>query len=105
MSQKLSIGSFGSKFNFLPPVGAPTRFYDISATWHRSVLSARNVRRCFGAEVCIDFGVDYAKFDESRYAERYELAQRSFFGPSGSKSDAADPFLILPRFNFELFVR
>ena len=56
-------------------------------------------------KVCIDFGVDYAKFDESRYAERYGLAQRSFFGPSGGKSDAADPFLMLPGSILELFVR
>ena len=38
-----------------------------------------------------------AKFDESRYADRHEIAQRSFFRPSGGKSDSADPFLILPR--------
>ena len=46
-----------------------------------------------------------AKFDESRYAHRHEFAQRSFFGPSGGKSNAAHPFLILPRSIFELFVR
>ena len=27
----------------------------------------------------------------------YEIAQRFFFGPSGGKSGAADPFSILPR--------
>ena len=70
-----------------------------------SDISVRNVPRCFGTEVCIDFAVHYAKLDESRYPECYEIAQRSFFGPSGGKSDAADPFLILPGSIFELFVR
>ena len=33
----------------------------------------------------------------------YEIAQRFFFGPSGGKSNAADPFSILPKSTFELF--
>ena len=35
-SQKLSIGSFGGKFNFLPLVGVPARFYDIPPYKHKS---------------------------------------------------------------------
>ena len=52
-----------------------------------------------------------AKFEKSRYAGRqiieilHKSTQRSFGGPSGGKSDAADPFLIVPRSNFELFCR
>ena len=46
-----------------------------------------------------------AKFDESRYTHRREIAQRSFFGPSGGKSNAAHPFLVLPSSIFALFVR
>ena len=65
-------------------------------------ISARNVPRCFGAEVCIDLGVDYAKFDGSRYAECYEIAQRSFFGPSEGKSDATRSFLMVPRPTFDI---
>ena len=30
----------------------------------------------------------------------HKSAKRSFFGPSGGKSDAADPFLIVPRFSY-----
>ena len=33
----------------------------------------------------------------------YEISQRSFFGPSGGKSNAAHPFSILPKSTFELF--
>ena len=35
-SQKLSIGSFGSKLNFLPPVGVPTGFYEILPSKHKN---------------------------------------------------------------------
>ena len=57
------------------------------------------------------FRVFDAKFEESRYAGRQIMeillnsTQRSFGGPFGGKSDAADPFLIVPRASFELFVR
>ena len=57
------------------------------------------------------FKVFDAKFEESRYAGRQIIeilpksTQRSFGGPSGGKSDAADPFLVVPRASFELFFR
>ena len=50
-----------------------------------------------------------AEFKEPRYAGRQIIeillnsTQRSFGGPSGGKSDAADPFLIVPRSNFNIF--
>ena len=37
------------------------------------------------------------------YAYGHEIAQRSFFGPSGGKSRAAHPFSILPKSSFEVF--
>ena len=77
----------------------------VSAPKHLHAFRCEMCRDVSVPKVCIDLGVDYAKFDESRYAECYEIAQRSFFGPSGGKSDAADPFLILPGSIFELFVR
>ena len=44
-----------------------------------------------------------AKFDfSSRYADRHEVAQRSFFGPSGGKSDAVRSFLMVPRPTFDI---
>ena len=42
---------------------------------------------------------------KSSYADRHEIAQRCFFGPSGGKSSAVHPLLILPRPNFILFFR
>ena len=41
--------------------------------------------------------------DPAKPTKINHIAQRSFFGPSGGKSNAADPFSILPRSNFELF--
>ena len=35
----------------------------------------------------------------------HKSTQRSFGGPCGGKSDAADPFLIVPSSNFELLCR
>ena len=35
-------------------------------------------------------------------AKCVKSAQLFFFGPSGGKSDAADPFLIVPRSSFEI---
>ena len=34
--------------------------------------------------------------DETRYANRHEIVQPSFFGPCGGKSDAANPLLVVP---------
>ena len=50
-----------------------------------------------------------AKFEKSRYAGRqiaeilHKSTQRSFGGPCGGKSDAADSFLIVPRASFDIF--
>ena len=41
--------------------------------------------------------------DPAKPTKINHIAQRSFFGPSGGKSNAAHPFSILPRSNFELF--
>ena len=49
----------------------------------------------FGASLILNY-----LFDD---LDRHEIAQRSFFGPSGGKSGAADPFSILPRSIFEFF--
>ena len=41
--------------------------------------------------------------DPAKSTKINHIAQRSFFGPSGGKSNAAHPVSILPRCNFELF--
>ena len=57
-SQKLSIGSFGSKFNSLPPVGVPTRFYDISATL-ASNMHEYGVEHVSLVSIMREFGVEH----------------------------------------------
>ena len=77
---------------------------EMSPYWHRNVAILASKCRHTGIEMAHlspQLQVFDAKFEESRYAGRqiieilHKSTQRSFFGPSGGKLSAADPFLVL----------
>ena len=65
-----------------------------------SMASYPTFRRQYGAIYHIS--TKPRKITKSMYVNGHEIAQRSFFGPSGGKSDTARSFLMVPRPTFDI---